>query len=255
VRSLVDQYERVFVYSLDNARNNHLKDLRAEFKSDSRFYQGKNKLTQVALGKSDENEYKTGIHKISQQLIGEVGLLFTNRPAEQVEEYFNKYNRAAFARSNDLSNVTVLVKTGPLPQFSHALEGHLRERLKLPVRLNEGVVDLMQDVFLAKDGVRIQPDQSRLLKLFGCAIADFNVKLVSKWEKKKGECELIDALTSWDKLIIKRTYNAITVEGDDQKWEWLEDGKMHEMVKKAARVEKADMMELDDENENLAGLS
>jgi len=150
----------------------------------------------------------------------------------------------------DLSNVTVLVKTGPLPQFSHALEGHLRERLKLPVRLNEGVVDLMQDVFLAKDGVRIQPDQSRLLKLFGCAIADFNVKLVSKWEKEKGECELIDALTSWD----KRTYNAITVEGDDQKWEWLEDGKMHEMVKKAARVEKADMMELDDENENLAGL-
>jgi len=250
VRSLVDQYERVFVYSLDNARNNHLKDLRAEFKSDSRFYQGKNKLTQVALGKSDENEYKTGIHKISQQLIGEVGLLFTNRPAEQVEEYFNKYNRAAFARANDLSNVTVLVKTGPLPQFSHALEGHLRERLKLPVRLNEGVVDLMQDVFLAKDGVRIQPDQSRLLKLFGCAIADFNVKLVSKWEKEKGECELIDALTSWD----KRTYNAITVEGDDQKWEWLEDGKMHEMVKKAARVEKADMMELDDENENLAGL-
>merc|ERR1711935_1031204 len=228
VRSLVDQYERVFVYSLDNARNNHLKDLRAEFKSDSRFYQGKNKLTQVALGKSDENEYKTGIHKISQQLIGEVGLLFTNRPAAQVEEYFNKYNRAAFARANDLSNVTVLVKTGPLPQFSHALEGHLRERLKLPVRLNEGVVDLMQDVFLAKDGVRIQPDQSRLLKLFGCAIADFNVKLVSKWEKEKGE-------------------------GDDQKWEWLEDGKMHEMVKKAARVEKADMMELDDENENLAG--
>merc|ERR1711935_693403 len=140
VRSLVDQYERVFVYSLDNARNNHLKDLRAEFKSDSRFYQGKNKLTQVALGKSDENEYKTGIHKISQQLIGEVGLLFTNRSAEQVEEYFNKYNRAAFARSNDLSNVTVLVKTGPLPQFSHALEGHLRERLKLPVRLNAGRV-------------------------------------------------------------------------------------------------------------------
>jgi len=250
VRSLVDQYARVFVYSLDNARNNHLKDLRAEFKSDSRFYQGKNKLTQVALGKSDENEYASGIYKISEQLIGEVGLLFTNREAKAVEDYFNTYNRAAFARANDLSNVTVLVKAGPLPQFSHALEGHLRERLKLPVRLNEGTVDLMQDVFLAKDGVRITPDQSRLLKLFGCAIADFNVKLVSKWEKEQGECELINALTSWD----KRTYNAITVEGDDQKWEWLEDGKMHEMVKKVARVEKADMMELDDENENLAGL-
>ena len=37
VRSLVDQYERIFVYSLDNSRNNHLKDLRAEFKLDSRL--------------------------------------------------------------------------------------------------------------------------------------------------------------------------------------------------------------------------
>merc|ERR1712168_897735 len=203
--------------------------------------------TQVALGKSDENEYANGTHKISEQLIGEVGLLFTNREAQAVEDYFNSYNRAAFARSNDLSNVTVLVKKGPLPQFSHALEGHLRERLKLPVRLNEGTVELLQDVFLAKDGVRITPDQSRLLKLFGCAIADFNVKLVSKWEKESGECTLINALTSWD----KRTYNAITVEGDDQKWEWLEDGKMHEMVKKADKVES---MDVEDENDNIASL-
>ena len=36
VRTLVDAYDRVFVYSLDNSRNNHLKDLRAEFKTDSR---------------------------------------------------------------------------------------------------------------------------------------------------------------------------------------------------------------------------
>ena len=38
----------------------------------SRFYQGKNKLTQIALGKSEEAEYKDGIHKVSEQLIGEV---------------------------------------------------------------------------------------------------------------------------------------------------------------------------------------
>ena len=38
-----------------------------------------------------------------------------------------------------------MVRKGPLPQFSHALEGHLRERLKFPVRLNEGTVDLLQE--------------------------------------------------------------------------------------------------------------
>ena len=38
------------------------------------------------------------------------------------------------------------------------------------------------------------------------------------------------------------------------RWEWLEDGKMHEMIKKANRVDKVDMMEMDDENDNVASL-
>lgn len=249
VRTLCDTYDRCFVYSLDNSRNNHLKNLRNDFKTDSRFYQGKNKLTQIALGKCEENEYKPGLAKISSQLVGEIGLMFTSKKAEEVEEYFNKYNRAAFARAGDLSNATVLVKKGKLPQFSFAIEAHLRERLKFPTMLNHGVVELLEDVFLAKDGVRITPDQSRLLKLFGCAIADFNLKLIGKWEAKSGEYTAVNPLTAWD----KRTYNAITVEGDDQKWEWLEDGKMHEMMKKSAKVESMDV-DIEDENDNLSSL-
>lgn len=247
VRTLCDAYERCFVYSLDNTRNNHLKTLRSEFKNDSRFYQGKNKLTQIAMGKAADNEYKEGLYKVAEQLVGEVGLLFTNRASSEVEDYFNKYNRAAFARADDLAVATVLIKKGPLPQFSHAIEAHLREKLKFPTMLNNGVVELLEDVFLSKDGVRITPDQSRLLKLFGCAIADFNVKLIGKWEAKSGEYTVVNALTAWD----KRTYNAITVEGDDQKWEWLEDGKMHELMKKSDKVES---MDVEDENDNIASL-
>ena len=41
-----------------------------------RFYQGKNKLTQIALGKSEDNEYKTGLHKVANQMIGEVNSLY-----------------------------------------------------------------------------------------------------------------------------------------------------------------------------------
>ena len=40
------------------------------------------------------------------------------------------------------------------------------------------------------------------------------MKLIGKWEAKSGEYTVVNALTAWD----KRTYNAITVEGDDQKW-------------------------------------
>ena len=45
-----------------------------ELKTDKyfRFYQGKNKLTQIAMGKAADNEYKEGLHKVAEQLVGEV---------------------------------------------------------------------------------------------------------------------------------------------------------------------------------------
>ena len=96
----------------------------------------------------------------------------------------------------------------------------------------------------------------------GCAIADFNVKLLSCYEKETGKTSVVNAATSWD----KRTYNSIVVEGDDQKWvrmqrstnqihlfgfrwAWLEDGEMKELLKKSRKVQS---MDVEDENENIA---
>jgi len=249
VRNYCNQYERIFVYSLENTRNNHLKELRTVFKDDSRFYQGKNKLTQIALGRTEEEETLPGLHKVSEQLVGEVGLLFTDKKSEEVVKYFNSFNQATFARAGDVSTVTVKIVAGALPQFSHAIESFLREKLKLPTMLKNGVVTLLKDVFLAKDGDRLTPENTRLLKLFGCAIADFNLNLMSRWEKKSGEFGEVKVASTWD----KRTYNSIVVEGDDQKWAWLEDGEMKELLKKSKPVDAMDI-EREDENENLSAM-
>ena len=40
----------------------------------------------VALGKSEETEIRDGLHKISLNLMGEVGLLFTSKSKEDVEK-------------------------------------------------------------------------------------------------------------------------------------------------------------------------
>ena len=69
----------------------------------------------------------------------------------------------------EINRVLIFAKivAGALPQFSHAIESFLREKLKLPTMLKNGVVTLLKDVFLAKDGDRLTPENTRLLKLFG----------------------------------------------------------------------------------------
>jgi mRNA turnover protein 4 len=49
-----------------------------------RFFFGKNKVMAIALGRNPEEEYRAGLHKISRKLHGQMGLLFTNSPEEDV---------------------------------------------------------------------------------------------------------------------------------------------------------------------------
>lgn len=49
-----------------------------------RFYFGKNKVMALALGRTQEDEYKDNLHKLSNQLRGQSGLLFTNKSKKEV---------------------------------------------------------------------------------------------------------------------------------------------------------------------------
>ena len=48
---------------------------------------GKNKVISLALGRGPESEYKENLHKITSHLFGNIGLLFTNRPKEEILKY------------------------------------------------------------------------------------------------------------------------------------------------------------------------
>ncbi|KAK0143941.1 mRNA turnover protein 4 [Merluccius polli] len=85
VRKCVDIYQNVFIFSVANMRNNKLKDIRTAWKH-SRFFFGKNKVMMVALGKGQTDEYKDNLHKVSKHLKGEVGVLFTNKTKDEVQE-------------------------------------------------------------------------------------------------------------------------------------------------------------------------
>ena len=49
-----------------------------------RFVLGSNGLLQVALGKSESDEYRPDLHLLSDRLKGQVGLFFTKLPREEV---------------------------------------------------------------------------------------------------------------------------------------------------------------------------
>jgi mRNA turnover protein 4 len=61
-----------------------------------------------------------------------------------------------------LATETVVLDSGPLKQFPHSLEPHLRQ-LGMPTTLQKGVVTLLKDYEVCKEGVALTPEQARIL--------------------------------------------------------------------------------------------
>ncbi|KAM9444085.1 mRNA turnover protein 4 homolog [Clarias gariepinus] len=190
LRKCIDTYRYVFIFSVENMRNSKLKDVRTAWKH-SRFFFGKNKVMMIALGKGPTDEYKDNLHKVSKFLRGEVGVLFTNKTKEDVLEYFAGFRETDYARAGNVAHMAVTLDEGPLEQFSHSMEPQLRQ-LGLPTALKKGVVTLLKDYEVCKEGDTLTPEQARILKLFGFEMAEFKVTVKCMWNSETGDFELLE---------------------------------------------------------------
>ncbi|RFU26501.1 hypothetical protein B7463_g9835, partial [Scytalidium lignicola] len=203
VRECLEQYQHCFVFSVENMRNTYLKNVRSEF-SDSRLFFGKTKVMAKALGTTPEEEYQQSTHLLSKFLVGNVGLLFTNRDPSSVIEYFSTFAKTDFARAGTVASRDFIVPDGivysmggeidssediPMP---HNLEPELR-RLNMPTSLTKGKITLENPYVVCKEGDMLDSRQTRLLKLFGVATSDFTVKLLAYWSAATNEVTEVKA--------------------------------------------------------------
>jgi mRNA turnover protein 4 len=141
-----------------------------------------------ALGTTPEEEYQPSTHLLSKYLVGNVGLLFTNRQVSAVTEYFDGFSKTDFARAGTPASRSFTVPAGivyslggevPIEDdvpMAHSLEPELR-KLNVPTRLVKGKITLDNPYTVCKEGDILDSRQTRLLKLFGVATADFTVQL------------------------------------------------------------------------------
>ncbi|XP_059048132.1 mRNA turnover protein 4 homolog [Achroia grisella] len=190
IRNSLSKYEHIFLFTVDNMRNTKLKDLRNEWK-DSRFFFGKNKVMAIALGKTKSEEMEDQLNLLSRKLKGQCGLLMTNRDVPDVLQWFNDYSESEYARSGFIAERDVILPSGPLEDFSHTIEPHLR-RLGLPTSLERGVIHLIKEYQVCRKGNPLTPEQASILKLLGIQMADFKVVIKCHWTKGKGFKKDID---------------------------------------------------------------
>ena len=173
---------------------------------------GKTKLMAHALGTSAETEHLPGSSGISPYLKGEVGLLCTDRPVKEIEEYFARYVEIDYARAGTVAADTFVIPRGvmlttsygaevgdedPLPM---AIEPRLRS-LGVPTKIVRGKV-ILEEIADQDENVMDEDDeggyvvcrqndaldsrQTEILKIFGKRMAEFRVGILACYDKDSG---------------------------------------------------------------------
>mmetsp|Transcript_55718 Transcript_55718/g.156345 ORF Transcript_55718/g.156345 Transcript_55718/m.156345 type:complete len:233 (+) Transcript_55718:77-775(+) len=202
VRNAVDNHEQLYLFSYENMRSSKFKDIRMHFRSKegddgmdmpSKIMLGKNKLLQISLGRTPEDEYADNLRHVAKEITESVGVLFTSRPRSEVEEYFANFVEPDFARAGFVSPRDVFITNEML--FNHPVsmvEQQFRKQ-GLPVKIDNGKIVLLDGLTqyrLCKEGETLSPDKCKALTHFGIKLSEFKVKLVCRWSG--GEFEKLD---------------------------------------------------------------
>jgi mRNA turnover protein 4 len=185
IQDAVGEYKNIFVYSIDSMRSTKMTEIRQKFKANSRFFYGKNTVMAMALGRDAATEKAEGLHKVSQLLKGQCGLMFTNETEKKVLKFFKEYSESDNARAGQEVDVDISLEKGPLPQFAFSVEPQLR-KLGLPTKLEKGVIELIDDFIVCKAGDKLNPEQAKILKLLDHKLSHFQVNVIAHWSADKG---------------------------------------------------------------------
>ncbi|KAJ9497495.1 mRNA turnover and ribosome assembly protein [Exophiala xenobiotica] len=207
VQEAAQQYNYIWVFSVENIRNNFLKQVRSDL-DDSRIMMGKTKVMMVGLGQNAETECVPGVSKLVPYVKGEMGLLFTNREPSEIEEYFQDSLNLDYARSGTAATREVVIPPGQLHTMYGVdggeedplpiqIEPTLR-KLGIPTRIVKGKVVLeerpegaMDDddeegYLVCREGDTLDSRQTNILKILGVRMSEFKMNLKAVFDKSEG---------------------------------------------------------------------
>ena len=189
IRSAIDDHESIYLFSYENMRSHLFKKVRMDFREpdmegkSSRIFLGKNKLMQIALGRTPEDEYGDNLRALSKHVKGSVGLLVTSKSKDEVLEYFENLVEEDFARAGSIAPRKIVVTNEMLYNFQVSMVEQFR-KLGMPVEVNNGKLVLIgsrKEYVVCEEGQTLTVEACKILVQFGIKVSEFRLDLVCHW--------------------------------------------------------------------------
>lgn len=161
VKVLLSKYSKAFIVHADNVGSKQFQDVRAALRPASVVLMGKNSMMKRSIRSYIEETGDDKWNSILDQLVGNVGIIFTSDALTDVRDTIANFVVPAPARVGAVAPCDVIVpagNTGMGPETTTFFQV-----LNIATKINKGCVEIINDVAVLTKGDRVGSSESALL--------------------------------------------------------------------------------------------
>jgi large subunit ribosomal protein LP0 len=202
--NLLVEYKKVLIVSANNVGSNQLQRVRQELRGKAVLLMGKNTMIRKCVR---ENLTKnTALEALLPYVKGNVGFVFTNGDLSDIRTRLSSIKVKSAAKNGAIAPCDVIVPAGPTGQ--DPAKTSFFQALSIATRIAKGVIEIVNDVHLVKEGGKVTASQAALLQMLN--IQPFEYALTVRTVYDDGSVYPVSLLDITDDDIIGRFRKGIT---------------------------------------------
>lgn len=201
--NLLVDYKKVLIVTANNVGSNQLQRVRQELRGKATLLMGKNTMIRKCI--RDNIDKNPALEALLPHVKGNVGFVFTNGDLADIRTRISSIKVKSAAKAGAISPCDVIVPAGPTGQ--DPAKTSFFQALTISTRISKGVIEIVNDVHLVKEGAKVSASQAALLQMLH--IQPFEYALAVKTVYDDGSVYPVSLLDITDDDIIKRFRNGV----------------------------------------------
>ncbi|MEW5299687.1 MAG: hypothetical protein WDW38_004260 [Sanguina aurantia] len=202
---MLETFDKAFIIGADNVGSNQFQLIRKGLRPDSIILMGKNTMMKRSIRLYCEQSGDDKWACVLDELVGNVGIVFTTADLNGVKVEINKYKVGAPARVGLTAPDDVMVKAGATGMDPS--QTSFFQALGIATKINKGTIEIVSDVHLIRAGDKVGPSQATLLAKLGIKPFKYGLVLVKVYESGSlYDCAVLDIT---DEIVLEKVMAGI----------------------------------------------
>jgi len=180
LENLINSYTRVIIVQVDNVGSNQLQQIRLSIRGKAVLLMGKNTMIRKIMTLFVKSHPGHPINDLIPQIIGNVGLVFTNEDLSQMRKLLEENKVPAPARAGAISPIDVIIPTGPTE--CDPSQTSFFQSLQIATKIVKGKIEITTAVNLLKKGDKVGQSESALLQKLHIKPFTYGLSLVTIYD-------------------------------------------------------------------------